>query len=60
MQTVHPDLADVRPAGFGKLKDATNCYPRATFKAGVQPGDPLLQDALGKARLEALHHQNCP
>ena len=50
-----PDLADVRPAGSEKLKDATNCYPSATFKAGVLSySDPLMQDALGKARQEAL------
>jgi hypothetical protein len=47
-----PDLADVKVPE--KLKDAVSCYPGATFKAGVPSSDPLMQDALGKARVEAL------
>ena len=47
-----PDIADVKAPE--KLKDAASCYPGATFKAGVPSSDPLMQDALGKARVEAL------
>ncbi len=49
-----PDLADIGPAAAEKLKTATNCYPRATFKVGVPSGDPLMQDSLQKAREEEL------
>ena len=30
-----PDIADVRPGGSEQIKNATNCYPTATFNAGV-------------------------
>jgi hypothetical protein len=54
-----PDLADIAPAASEKLKDATNCYPKATFKVGAVSGDTLMQDALmqdvlSKARQEDL------
>jgi hypothetical protein len=47
-----PDLADLKAPE--KLKDATSCYPGATFKVGAKYDDPLMQDALTKAREEAL------
>ena len=60
-----PDLADIRSGGAEKLKDATNCFPSATFIVGAVAGDlgeapgdvkdDLMRDALGKAREEALH-----
>jgi hypothetical protein len=49
-----PEIADVRPSGFDEIKNATNCYPTATFYAGVPPGDPEMQESLGKARIAAL------
>ncbi len=49
-----PELADVRPSGFDEITNATSCYPTATFNARVPTGDPLTQDSLGKARVEAL------
>ena len=50
-----PDLADIRPGGAEKLKEATNCYPSATFTIGAPGDDDLMRDALAKARKEALH-----
>ena len=50
-----PDLADIRPGGAEKLKEATNCYPSATFTIGAPGDDDLMRDALAKSRKEALH-----
>lgn len=50
-----PDLADIGTAASEKLKNATSCYPSATFSVGAVDKDDLMRDALGKARQDALH-----
>lgn len=50
-----PDFADLAAAAVEKLKEATNCYPSATFIIGAPGTDDLMRDALAKARKEALH-----